>query len=459
MEFHMIGHASLFIRTKNLNVLMDPVLWDPHQEGLFDIYPHREVLHDRLPSFNLLVISHRHLDHFDLRSLASLPKNVPVLIPKDALMESYLRRLGFNKVTGLKDFSEVKIGATTLLTTRSENPVPEFGVVFADESGVFWNQVDSVVSPRTAETVLSFFPKIDFVLAAWQPMLETNFQTNSSLAFPLPRYSEVLYNIGLVAPRAVAPGANAFCCLGASSWLNSVVFPASRERFAADVVDACPSLRDRVYQLHPSDTVALSGGNVLHTPEGSDFVRRTGGDDAISLAFSPVEVDARLMDEGDTDAEAEAEIVRAVEHDLAAYIENHAGEFALHAKWKVIYQLEVVLPHGRLAWTADFSVSPAQIRRGRDPKANLFTTITGNAFSGLIRRTLGWDYALLGGFCRRFRKLYAVTPAGVVPGDSHIKDPLDMLYPYQELLTTILDKELERWTQPEHRVATESASR
>lgn len=52
MEIHMIGHASLFIKTKDCRILMDPVLWDPHQEGLFDICPKREVIHEQLPEFD-----------------------------------------------------------------------------------------------------------------------------------------------------------------------------------------------------------------------------------------------------------------------------------------------------------------------------------------------------------------------------------------------------------------------
>lgn len=235
MEIHMIGHASLFIRTSNLSILMDPVLWDPHQEGLFDINPKREVLHDKIPPVNLIILSHRHLDHFDIRSLASLPKHAPVLIPKDQLLENYLRKLGFAKIQQLKDFTEVTIGKTTLFTTRSENNVPEYGIIFKDESGVFWNQVDSVVSPKTVETVLSRFPQLDFVLASWQPMLETNFQTNGGLPFPYARYGEVLYNLGLASPRALAPGANAFCFTRSAAWMNHVVFPVSKARFLHDV--------------------------------------------------------------------------------------------------------------------------------------------------------------------------------------------------------------------------------
>lgn len=137
MEIHMIGHASIFVETQDCKILMDPVLWDTHSEGIEDVCPKREVNHERLPEFDLLIISHRHTDHFDIRSLAYLPKTVDVLIPKDKLLENCLRKLGYLHIYPLGDFSEVKIGSTSLLTTRSENRVPEYGMVFADPSGIF----------------------------------------------------------------------------------------------------------------------------------------------------------------------------------------------------------------------------------------------------------------------------------------------------------------------------------
>jgi Predicted Zn-dependent hydrolases of the beta-lactamase fold len=50
MRISMIGHASIFVETQDSKFLMDPVLWDPHQEGLFDVCPQREVLHDLIPN-------------------------------------------------------------------------------------------------------------------------------------------------------------------------------------------------------------------------------------------------------------------------------------------------------------------------------------------------------------------------------------------------------------------------
>src|SRR5262245_6845658 len=124
MKVFNIGHASLLIQTEDLSILMDPVLCDRHQEGLFDIFPPKQVLFDQLPACDVLIISHRHLDHFDIRSLASLPKNMQVFIPEDPLIHEYLKKLGYKKIKPLPDGCEVKFGKTRLLTTPSEAELP-----------------------------------------------------------------------------------------------------------------------------------------------------------------------------------------------------------------------------------------------------------------------------------------------------------------------------------------------
>ena len=449
MQIHMIGHASLFIRTANLAILMDPILWDPHQEGLFDINPGRTVIHDNIPSINLIIISHRHLDHFDIRSLASLPKLVPVLIPKDPLLERYLRALGFLKVQQLADFSEVTIGATTLFTTRSENNVPEYGMIFQDESGVFWNQVDSEVAPRTVSTVLSRFPEIDFLLAGWQPMLETSFQTNGSVVFPYTRYGETLYNVALASPRAVAPGANAFCYKRAAAWLNNVVFPVRKERFLNDIRQVLPTIGNNAFELDPGDVVSLENHECRVISAGSNFVKLTGY--RADISFSPVVLRAALIDDNPNEVsteQLESTVKKITEVDLPDFMTGNRNAFLIHGKAGAIYQLEVVFPHKSLQWHIDFRASIPKVSAGCNPLANLFTYITASSLDGIASGTRGWDYALLGGYCRTFQKLYSITTAGMlVPNPFETPDPLRLLYPYQDVFMKVLDGELQRWNK------------
>ncbi len=448
MEIQMIGHASILVKTQDHTFLMDPVLWDPHQEGLFDVCPKREALHERLPRYDFLIISHKHLDHFDIRSLAALPKDVKALIPQDELIESCLRKLGYQKIYQLKDFSEIKVGATRVMTTRSANPVPEFGVVFADESGVFWNQVDTDIRSSTIDFVLSRYSSIDFLLASWQPMMEVSYQFNQSLTFPYAQYNQFLDKVRAIRPKALAPGANAFKYTGGASWLNRVVFPVTREQYCRDVSLLCPELTENIFEIDPGDVFSFAGGTFKRQPAGCDFVRKIG-DDREDLDFSPVTAGGDMIDtipQGVTPENLRRTIDEAVEKNLLAFIEDHSSLFAEHYRWKVVYQLTVIFPDGPTKWSFDFSERPVRMQKARNPLANFHSVMTASGLYGLLTGAHGWDYVTLGGYYRRFHKIYAVTPFGLVqPESAQIQDPLELKFPYLRILENCLLKEVEKW--------------
>lgn len=446
----MIGHASIFVKADDCAVLMDPVLWDTHLEGLSDVSPRREVIHDRLPTYDFLIISHNHQDHFDLRTLAYLPKNVEVLIPQDPLIESSLRALGYTRIHRLDDFSELKVGATRICATRSENPVPEFGLIFADSSGVFWNQVDTVMHADAGLLLFlhARFGRVDFLLATWQQMLEQNYQQHQPLSFPYEDYGRMLNNVSLIRPQALAPGANGFKYVGGASWLNRVVFPVTRERFCYDVRLACPSLEGNVFTLDPGDVLTLEDGRAHYSSGASDYVR-TVKDDRDELDFQPVRVGADLVDHNPDGEDLEGlrrAIFQEVECDLPAFVNERKFSFIEHRRWGVIYQLEVVFPDGSQQWFLDFSEERVCARRGRNSLANFFTFITASSFYGLLKRTKGWDYAALGGYYRRYQKVYAVTPLGILrPKGDSLPDLIEVRFPYKQLLRDFLQQEAEKW--------------
>jgi hypothetical protein len=449
MEISLIGHASIFVETQDCRIVMDPVLWDPHQEGLFDVCPKREVIHEQFPEFDLLIISHRHLDHFDIRSLAYLPKTVDVLIPKDELLETCLRKLGYSQIYLLDDFTKVKIGSTTLLTTRSENRVPEYGIVFADESGVCWNQVDTVVSKDTIHFVKSYYPEIDFLLATWQPMLEINFQFNLSLSFPYSIYSKLLENVSLIQPKAIAPGANGFKYINGSSWLNQIVFPVTREQFCKDVRDVYPEIGENVFPLDPGDILVLDNSNFQQLKGMCNFVKKlVDGTDI--LDFSPVKGGNNIIDENPDNYNID-EMKKTINDEICFNIPRIFREakdliFKEHFQWKVIYQLEIVFPDYCSKWFFDFSQENVQAQVGRNPLANLYTYITASSFYGILKKIKGWDYALLGGYYRTFQKLYLATEQGINKLDkAKIIDPLLLIFPDEQILENILNIEIEKW--------------
>ncbi|WP_019503699.1 MBL fold metallo-hydrolase [Pleurocapsa sp. PCC 7319] len=459
MKIHLIGHASLFVETQDCKILMDPLLFNPAiVEEMQDVCPKRELALNHLPEFDTLVISHKHIDHFDLRSLAYLPKHVDVFIPKDKLIETCLRKLGYQNIYTLRDWSEVRLGATHLLTTRSENRVPEYGMIFADEDGVFWNQVDSRINPDTIREVKSRYPQIDFLLAGWQPMLETQYQHNDNLSFPFSEYSKTLKLISLTKPKAIAPGANGYKFINSSAWLNQIVFPVTREQFCRDAKRTCPEIADKVFTFEPGDIITIDRGECTHLTQSSDFVRMVE-DDRELLDFCPVNVDSRLIDDN-LDGHDLHEMKKAIKQEVCLSLtqffnQNQDSLFLEYCHWQVIYQLEVVFPDGSQIWHFDFSEKQIQCRVGRNPLANLFNAITASSLYGIMQGTKGWDYAYLGGFYRSFHKLYQATPYGIVKSINESSNfsfpqPLYAKFPYDRVYERVRNYETKKWGQVEN---------
>jgi UDP-MurNAc hydroxylase len=449
MKIHMIGHASIFVETQDSKILVDPVLFSSLNQGVETICPEREVIHELIPNFDLLIISHWHADHYDPRSLASLPKNIDVLIPRDKILKECLQKLGYSRIYTLSDFDEVKIGSTSIITTRSENRVPEYGMIFSDPSGVFWNQVDSDVSMDTIHTVKSRFPQIDFLLAGWQPMLEVKYQHNESISFPYDSYNRLLTKINMIRPVALAPGSNGFKKIGASSWMNKSVFPVTKEQFCRDIKMSYPEVGNNLFVLEPGDIMQFKECVFEYEEGKSHFVSKVQ-DNREELDFSPVNLDSKIIDDNPENYGIDTvtkEIELVFLPDFSKFIASKKSLlFSEHFYWKVIYQLEIIFPDTSVKWSFDFSDQNAEFKLGRNPCANLFTIITASSFYSLIKKVKGWQYIAMGGYHRSFQKVYTATPYGLVqPTSNRIADPLLLRFPDKDIFESIQYQEVEKW--------------
>jgi hypothetical protein len=450
MKIQLIGHASLFVETQDCRVLMDPVLWDPFCEGLNETCPKREVFLEKLPEFDFMVISHQHLDHFDIRTLAYLPnKKVDVLIPRDRLIEDCLRKLGYSRIYPLRDFQKIKVGSTKLITTRSEIPVPEYGIIFADDSGVFWNAVDTLFAPQTIQRIRRDYPQIDLLLTPWHISLEGKYQYNQNISFPFSLYSHLFYLIGLVEAKAIVPGAQGFKYINESAWQNQVVFPVNRERFCHDLKLAFPEISDHILTLDPGDTLTIDRGDYQLAKGDCDYVR-TIVDDRECLEFAPPKIGATLVDSNPENYPLEVikeKIYQQIESELPQFITNYRNSLFLeHCHWQVIYQLEVIFPDGSQKWYIDFSQETIKALRGRNPLANLYGCITASCLSALIDKKRDWDYLMCSGEYRTFHKIYAIARQGIVAAENSVpKDPLELRFPSAYIAGNNIYEELLKW--------------
>jgi hypothetical protein len=223
------------------------------------------------------------------------------------------------------------------------------GMVFADRSGVVWNQVDSVLSTETITAVRTRYGEVDVLFARYASQRFDFFDQPSS-DFPFDVHRQNLESVLRVAPRAMVPGSAGFRFSDDLAWLNPHLFPISRARFVADV----GKLDDRVQPLvmNPGDVIEVDTHRVRHLSRASD-VAITESDDTDLLRFDPTAPIAELIDPNPAGATPE-QLVHSVEdlviRPLQKYLQQprSAGDRVVGAYRALgaTYRVETVLPGG-----------------------------------------------------------------------------------------------------------------
>lgn len=111
-----MGHATTLIQTPTLNILTDPILFDAVGPRYYPIptVTNPPVAADRLPRIDVVLISHNHYDHLDLRSIHAIfdrqvrdPPTVLVGLGVGALLKregiSRYRELDWNDSVTIRD--------------------------------------------------------------------------------------------------------------------------------------------------------------------------------------------------------------------------------------------------------------------------------------------------------------------------------------------------------------------
>jgi L-ascorbate metabolism protein UlaG (beta-lactamase superfamily) len=274
---------------------------------------------EAIPPVDLLVISHSHLDHFDVPSLAHIAKtsrHCDVLCPKDESITYTLSRLGFTKVHPEEANRHFRLGKYELVTTPSHvTNVIEFGVVFKDETGTYWNQVDTVIAPNTVPEVLKVSGPIDLLFAMYASR-NFNFFESRGTSFPHAMHQMNLNSVMAIRPKMAVPGAAGFRFAGAGmEWCNAFLCPMPRERFVADLGRVAPEIPTRF--ANPGDAFEIDREGVHFLP-GVSEIAQTVEDDTDLLRFDTTATIPPLVDPNPSGVSLE-KLERGVEESLAAF--------------------------------------------------------------------------------------------------------------------------------------------
>lgn len=390
MQIYHIGHASYFFETTNRRILMDPVFFDPFEAGANVSYPRRTVDTTRIPPADLIIISHRHFDHYDLRTLALFDRNIPCMIPQnDEVIRKGLHLLGYTHIREVPPDARIRLGATTVVTTPSKVPFPEMGVIIQDETATVWNCVDSVIDQEIAIDFAGIVGEIDCVLATYNPLIQFELRSQTQQLFPFERYKMLIENVVASKPHVIVPSA---CGLRypTGAWQNHLGFPMTPERFMQDIQQVDPAISG--VRLLPGDCLELHHHEYKHVREATPFVSCNRSEAADCAAWVPdpaigVEpfVDKNLL--GHPTEEIKMLAQRYIESRLLEDLQLEQCRPLLEnlRQWRVCWQLDLHVPSASTKRSREKITSNTR-RKGEQANCPLDPAVTCELFAAVQGR-------------------------------------------------------------------------
>jgi len=118
-----IGHSTMLIELAGAKILTDPWFTDP----VMGVVTHARGMGMRLedlPDLDLILVSHGHFDHCDLKALTALNKSAAV-VASDDKTAARIRKLGYSDVSVLKSWETKSAGGVSVTALPAEHPVDE----------------------------------------------------------------------------------------------------------------------------------------------------------------------------------------------------------------------------------------------------------------------------------------------------------------------------------------------
>lgn len=342
MDWTCLGHACWLCEADGLRVLFDPLVDEAHHGGIFEVVPRRRLVAERLRP-DLIMVSHRHPDHFDVPSLRKLLAIDPeaLVVTPDPLVAWAAERLGGRSVRVVPAGQRVTIDEVMMLTTPSLAQ-GEWGAVVATREGAVWNQVDTVFNNSEEVRGVSEYccrevgvARLSAALVRWQPMLEVAVQLGERTGFNYQEYAGLLAGAAATGARVVVPSSAGEGYTRKFSAMNRQVFPVSESRFIRDLEKVSPETRGVACGL--GGRLIVRGGEVV-PGEGDErlLVRLGEGECRDFVPLEPgVVVDPGIegIEEGRMRADVEAWVRGALAQGLVRVVAGRVLRFVLELRF------------------------------------------------------------------------------------------------------------------------------
>ncbi|MCC6526445.1 MAG: MBL fold metallo-hydrolase [Polyangiaceae bacterium] len=420
MDWVYLGHAGWHLEAAGLRLCFDPLLDDLHHGGVFTVVPPRRVDAAALRA-DYVLVSHRHPDHFDVRSLrrlAALDADT-VVVTGDDLVARTCRRLGFRRVELVAPRQRIELDGVRLVTTPSSAPAVEWGVMVACDAGVAWNQVDTVLDgPGGVRALLSEsgaalgLEPLELALAIvrWQPLCEVQATTGAAAGFPRAEYAAGLEQIAALGARALVPGAAGSCHAPPYAAMNGLVYPVSQARFLRDAAARVPGTR--CLPATVGGRYRVAGGAVEHEPDGGRSLVEPLGPD-VSPLFRPFELPALVDPDLGARREPEARALVAAWLRTALVPALARAYPALGCTRPLALALEVVFPSQVDGYTLRVAPGHATLEATLDPEYDVLDAVAGSHLCDVIEGRRHWGEPLLAGLLRSSVRAYEVDQGGL----------------------------------------------
>jgi len=127
-----IRWSMTLIDMNGLTIVTDPVF---RMLG-FRLTPRAYTI-ERLPQPDLILVSHRHLDHWDPWTMRCLPKDIRLIVRPQRIADD-ARRWGYTQVQELHPWDETQVGEVTITAVPAKHQGMEVGFVLHGEKTVYF---------------------------------------------------------------------------------------------------------------------------------------------------------------------------------------------------------------------------------------------------------------------------------------------------------------------------------